>query len=85
MSGSSGKSRASPSASSALNTDDVAIIGGGIGGLTLALMLQQAGLSCSVYEAAPEIRSPAASTAEPSSAADAIPRDRCSGFDTMKR
>jgi 5-methylphenazine-1-carboxylate 1-monooxygenase len=33
---------------------DVIIIGGGIGGLTLALALHQAGLGCRVYEAAPE-------------------------------
>ena len=30
--------------------------GGGIGGLTLALMLQRAGIPCRVYEAAPEIK-----------------------------
>ena len=35
---------------------DVAIIGAGIGGLTLALMLHEAGIACSVYEAAPQIR-----------------------------
>lgn len=34
----------------------VLIIGGGIGGLTLALSLHQAGLRCRVYEAAPEIK-----------------------------
>ncbi len=34
---------------------DVAIIGGGIGGLTLALSLHQAGISCRVFETAPEI------------------------------
>jgi 2-polyprenyl-6-methoxyphenol hydroxylase-like FAD-dependent oxidoreductase len=34
----------------------VAIVGGGIGGLALALGLQQRGLACEVYEAAPEIR-----------------------------
>src|SRR5436305_3413985 len=37
-------------------TMEVIIVGGGIGGLTLALMLQQAGIACRVYEAAPEIR-----------------------------
>jgi 2-polyprenyl-6-methoxyphenol hydroxylase-like FAD-dependent oxidoreductase len=31
------------------------IVGGGIGGLTLALMLQRRGLHCHVYEAAPQI------------------------------
>ena len=36
--------------------DDVAIIGAGIGGLTLALTLHRAGIPASVYEAAPEIR-----------------------------
>jgi 5-methylphenazine-1-carboxylate 1-monooxygenase len=35
---------------------DVTIIGGGIGGLTLGLMLHRAGISCRVYEAAPEIK-----------------------------
>ena len=35
---------------------DVIIIGGGIGGLTLALALQRAGIACRVYEAAPEIK-----------------------------
>lgn len=32
------------------------VIGGGIGGLTLALSLEQAGIECRVFEAAPEIR-----------------------------
>src|SRR2546423_695252 len=35
---------------------EVLIIGGGIGGLTLALALQQAGIVCRVFEAAPEIK-----------------------------
>jgi 2-polyprenyl-6-methoxyphenol hydroxylase-like FAD-dependent oxidoreductase len=35
---------------------DIAIVGGGIGGLTLALALHQRGLACRVYEAAPEVR-----------------------------
>jgi 2-polyprenyl-6-methoxyphenol hydroxylase-like FAD-dependent oxidoreductase len=34
---------------------DVAIIGAGIGGLTLGLRLQQAGIACRIYEAASEI------------------------------
>ncbi len=34
----------------------VVIIGAGIGGLTLGLMLHRAGISCRIYEAAPEIR-----------------------------
>ena len=34
----------------------VAIVGGGIGGLALALGLQQRGIACDVYEAAPQIR-----------------------------
>ena len=35
--------------------DDVIIVGGGIGGLTLALMLHARGIGVRVYEAAPEI------------------------------
>jgi 2-polyprenyl-6-methoxyphenol hydroxylase-like FAD-dependent oxidoreductase len=35
---------------------DVVIIGGGIGGLTLALSLHKVGVSARVYEAAPEIK-----------------------------
>jgi 2-polyprenyl-6-methoxyphenol hydroxylase-like FAD-dependent oxidoreductase len=34
----------------------VVIVGGGIGGLTLALSLHQAGIACRVFEAAPEIK-----------------------------
>ena len=34
----------------------VVIVGGGIGGLTLALSLHQAGIECRVFEAAPEIK-----------------------------
>ena len=34
----------------------ILIVGGGVGGLTLALSLHQAGLGCRVFEAAPEIR-----------------------------
>jgi 5-methylphenazine-1-carboxylate 1-monooxygenase len=34
---------------------DVLIVGGGIGGLALALSLHQAGVSCRVYEQAPDI------------------------------
>ncbi|MCX7364601.1 MAG: flavin-dependent oxidoreductase [Alphaproteobacteria bacterium] len=34
---------------------DVLIVGGGVGGLALALSLHQAGISCRVYEAAPEV------------------------------
>src|SRR5512132_3666287 len=37
-------------------TFPVLIIGGGIGGLTLALSLHQAGIACRVFEAAPDIR-----------------------------
>jgi 2-polyprenyl-6-methoxyphenol hydroxylase-like FAD-dependent oxidoreductase len=35
---------------------DIIIIGGGIGGLTLALALHRAGIACRVYEAAPDIK-----------------------------
>ena len=38
------------------STAPVLVIGGGIGGLTLALSLHQAGIACRVFEAAPEIR-----------------------------
>src|ERR1044071_4179814 len=34
----------------------VVIVGGGMGGLTLALSLHQAGIACRVFESAPEIR-----------------------------
>ena len=34
----------------------ILIVGGGVGGLTLALSLHQAGLRCRVFEAAPEMR-----------------------------
>ncbi|ODV42043.1 monooxygenase [Cupriavidus sp. UYMMa02A] len=37
-------------------SSEVAIVGAGIGGLTLALSLHGAGIPCSVYEAAPEIK-----------------------------
>ncbi|SEO93095.1 2-polyprenyl-6-methoxyphenol hydroxylase [Rhodospirillales bacterium URHD0017] len=37
------------------DTADVLIVGGGIGGLTLALSLHQAGISSCVFEAAPEV------------------------------
>jgi len=35
---------------------DIAIVGGGIGGLVLALSLRQARIACRVYEAAPELK-----------------------------
>ena len=35
---------------------DIAIIGGGIGGLTLALALHQRGIPCHVYEGAPDVK-----------------------------
>jgi 5-methylphenazine-1-carboxylate 1-monooxygenase len=35
---------------------DIAIVGGGIGGLTLALALHQRGVPCRVYETAPEVK-----------------------------
>ncbi|MEO7391235.1 MAG: flavin-dependent oxidoreductase [Ramlibacter sp.] len=34
----------------------IAIVGGGIGGLSLALFLHRAGVSCDVYESVPEVR-----------------------------
>jgi 2-polyprenyl-6-methoxyphenol hydroxylase-like FAD-dependent oxidoreductase len=37
-------------------TPRIAIVGGGIGGLALALSLHRLGLQCQVYEAVPEIR-----------------------------
>src|SRR5699024_8667963 len=36
--------------------ENISIIGAGIGGLTLALALKQAGFSSTVYESAPEIK-----------------------------
>ena len=35
--------------------DDIVIVGAGIGGLTLALQLHDAGIPCRIYEAAPEL------------------------------
>src|SRR5512145_1121553 len=35
---------------------DIAIVGGGTGGLTLALALHQRGIPCRVYEGAPEVK-----------------------------
>ncbi len=35
---------------------DIAIVGGGIGGLTLALALHQRGIPCRVYESTPEVK-----------------------------
>jgi glycine/D-amino acid oxidase-like deaminating enzyme len=32
---------------------DVAVVGGGIGGLSLALQLERAGIDCQVYESVP--------------------------------
>jgi len=37
-------------------TVDIAVVGGGIGGLTLALALHQRGIPCRVYESASEVR-----------------------------
>jgi 2-polyprenyl-6-methoxyphenol hydroxylase-like FAD-dependent oxidoreductase len=37
--------------------DDVLIVGGGIGGLTLALELSRRGIGCRVFESAPDIKS----------------------------
>ncbi|HEX6454657.1 MAG TPA: NAD(P)-binding protein, partial [Trebonia sp.] len=36
-------------------SDRIAVIGGGIGGLTLALELHAAGIDCQVFEAASEL------------------------------
>ena len=36
--------------------DEVIIVGAGIGGLTLGLALHQAGISCRIYESAPELK-----------------------------
>ena len=36
--------------------DDIIIVGGGIGGLTLGLALHAAGIPCRIFESAPEIR-----------------------------
>src|SRR5580700_10033890 len=38
------------------NMDDIIIVGAGIGGLTLGLSLQSAGIPCRIYESAAEIR-----------------------------
>ena len=39
-----------------MNDKQVIILGAGIGGLTLALSLHQAGIACRVYEAVPELK-----------------------------
>ena len=36
--------------------DDILIVGGGIGGLTLGLALHAANIPCRIFESAPEIR-----------------------------
>ncbi len=36
--------------------EEALIVGGGIGGLTLGLMLARSGIACRIYEAAPEIK-----------------------------
>jgi 2-polyprenyl-6-methoxyphenol hydroxylase-like FAD-dependent oxidoreductase len=41
---------------SMVSTNEVLIVGGGIGGLTLALQLERAGISARVLEAAPELK-----------------------------
>ena len=37
-------------------TSDIIVVGAGIGGLTLALALHQAGIACRIYEAAAEMK-----------------------------
>ncbi len=57
--GAAGIGRAAPSSRGtreATERMDIAIVGGGIGGLTLALALHQRGIPCRVYESAPEVK-----------------------------
>jgi len=54
--------------------DDVLIIGGGIGGLTLAVALQQRGIEVRVMEAAPELRPVGAGIWMPSNALQVLAR-----------
>jgi 2-polyprenyl-6-methoxyphenol hydroxylase-like FAD-dependent oxidoreductase len=41
---------------SSMNNNQVIVLGAGIGGLTLALSLHQAGIPCRIYEAVPELK-----------------------------
>lgn len=45
------------------STSRIAIIGGGIGGLTLALALRARGMQAEIYEQAPELREVGAAVA----------------------
>ena len=39
-----------------MSEPDILIVGGGVGGLSLALSLHQAGISCRVFESVPDIK-----------------------------
>lgn len=56
MTHSASDSHKDPASASSPSNPRVAIVGAGIGGLVLALELHRAGISCRVYEAAPQIR-----------------------------
>src|SRR4029453_13382888 len=48
--------RSRPESTARSGTMQVVVVGGGIGGLTLGVMLHARGIGCQIYEASPKIR-----------------------------
>jgi 2-polyprenyl-6-methoxyphenol hydroxylase-like FAD-dependent oxidoreductase len=63
--------------------NDTIIIGGGIGGLTAAIALQQRGIAAHIYEAAPELRTVGAGISLPVNAVQVL--DRLGLADAVRR